>query len=183
MMLTCSALRCSVLEGSAISGTSDDPGADDPPAPKGIPNAVLYVTVDDETFAHVVRDFEHATDLAFDAPRDVRAGGRRELDRGEVLRPHDVEEARGPAAFRGRGGAPGGARPTLVQSMAAREDVTIRAGAVDDQERLSDGRELPREPMNRGRPGRPEMGLFRYHAAAELHEEHAGRPTTGSHLI
>src|SRR5438132_395507 len=94
MMLTCSALRCSVLEGSAISGTSDDPGADDPPAPKGIPNAVLYVTVDDETFAHVVRDFEHATDLAFDAPRDVRAGGRRQLDRGEGLRPHDAAAAR-----------------------------------------------------------------------------------------
>src|SRR5437667_2053886 len=280
MMLTCSALRCSVLEGSAISGTSDDPGADDPPAPKGIPNAVLYVTVDDETFAHVVRDFEHATDLAFDAPRDVRAGGRRELDRGEVLRPHDVEEARGPAAFRirgeeavhvgrehrtvgpersrqlehhqvagangespshvphdiaegdrgkfhggefeeggeihrghasiveredrrrrnrdggqarpvqgahdervqlshvgldpSRGGAPGGAQPTLVQSMAAREDVAVRARAVDDQERLSNRRELPREPMNRSRPGRPEMGLFRHHAAAELHEEHDG---------
>ena len=45
---------------------------------------------------------------------------------------------------------------------------------MDDQERLSDGRELPREPLNRGRAGRPEMGLFRHHAAAELHEEHDG---------
>src|SRR5439155_26698680 len=72
MMFTCSALRCSVLEGSAISGTSDVPGADDPPDPKGVPDAVLYVTVDDEAFAHMVRDLEHATDLSLDAPRHVR---------------------------------------------------------------------------------------------------------------
>src|SRR5206468_7022379 len=72
MMFTCSALRCSVLEGSAISGTSDDPGAHDPPAPTGIPDAALYVTGDDEAFAHMVRDLEHATDLSLDSARHVR---------------------------------------------------------------------------------------------------------------
>src|SRR2546428_11106869 len=75
MMFTCSALRCSVFEGSAISGTSGDSGADDPPAPQGIPDAVLYITVDDQALSDVLRNLEHATDLPFDAPRDIRPSG------------------------------------------------------------------------------------------------------------
>src|SRR2546425_1175740 len=80
MKLTCSALRCSVLEGSAISGTSDDAGADDVPGPECIPDAVLYVTVDDETFARMVGDLEHATEFSFDAHRGELQ------ERGEIRR-------------------------------------------------------------------------------------------------
>src|SRR3989442_1899130 len=79
MMFTCSALRCSVFEGSAISGTSGDSGADDPTAPQGIPDAVLYITVDDQALSDVLRNLEHATDLPFDAPRDIRPSGGRAI--------------------------------------------------------------------------------------------------------
>src|SRR5438093_8926996 len=103
MMLTCSALRCSVLEGSAILRTSDDPGADDSPAPEGIPDTVLYVTVDDETLARVARDLEHATDLALDAPCDVRPRRGRKLDSIEVLRSCLLEQGRIVAPLRIRG--------------------------------------------------------------------------------
>src|SRR6266567_5336617 len=92
MMFTCSALRCSVLEGSAISGTSGDSGADDPTAPQGIPDAVLYVTVDDQALADVLRDLEHATDLALDTAGDIRARRRREFDSAEVCGPHGLEQ-------------------------------------------------------------------------------------------
>src|SRR5207245_11020292 len=107
MMFTCSALRCSVLEGSAISGTSADPGADDPPAPQGIPDAVLYITVDDETFCHMFRDFEHATKLSLDAPCDIgpRRGG--DFDWIEVLRPCHFEQGRIAAPLPIRGGQDG----------------------------------------------------------------------------
>src|SRR2546428_14067599 len=71
MMLTCSALRCSVLEGSAISRTSADAGADDVPAPEGIPDTGLYITVDDPTFVDVIGDLEHPTHFPLEAARDA----------------------------------------------------------------------------------------------------------------
>src|SRR5438445_13868676 len=92
MMLTCSALRCSVLEGSAISGTSDDAGADDAPAPECIPDAVLYVTVDDETFARVVCNVEHAKEFSLAVAREVGARGRRKFDPIEIRCPYDREQ-------------------------------------------------------------------------------------------
>src|SRR5712664_1596406 len=94
MMLTCSALRCSVLEGSAISGTSDDAGADDVPAPECIPDAVLYVTVDAETFARMVSAPEHETEFSLDAGRDVGARRRRNFDPIEIRWPYDLEQGR-----------------------------------------------------------------------------------------
>src|SRR3989442_275032 len=103
MMLTCSALRCSVLEGSAISRTSDDAGADDVPAPECIPDAVLYVTVDDETFARVVGDLEHATELSFDAARDVGTRRRRKFYPIEIRWPYDLEQGRITPSLRIRG--------------------------------------------------------------------------------
>src|SRR5256884_9147766 len=84
MMLTCSALRCSVLEGSAISRTSADAGADDLPAPQGIPDTVLYITVDDPTFVDVIGDLEHPTHFPLDAARDVGPRSRGELDLREA---------------------------------------------------------------------------------------------------
>src|SRR5437773_9955996 len=93
MMFTCSALRCSVFEGSAISGTSGDSGADDPTASQGIPDAVLYVTVDDHALADVVRDLEHSAYLPLHAPRDIRPRGGREFNPCEVLWSHDFEHA------------------------------------------------------------------------------------------
>src|SRR2546426_9700088 len=103
MMFTCSALRCSVFEGSAISGASRGSGADDPTAPAGIPDAVLYVTVDDPALADVVRNLEHPADLRLDAPRDIGPRGGREFDPLEVLRSHDFEQAGVAAPFRIRG--------------------------------------------------------------------------------
>src|SRR2546428_152702 len=94
MMFTCSALRCSVFEGSAISGTSGDSGAGDPTAPQGIPDAVLYITVDDQALPDVLRNLEHAMDLPFDAPRDIRPSGGREFDPPQVPRAHDLKQAR-----------------------------------------------------------------------------------------
>src|SRR2546427_10822141 len=103
MMFTCSALRCSVFEGSAISGTSGDSGAGDPTAPQGIPDAVLYITVDDQALPDVLRDLEHPADLPLDAPRDIRPSGGREFDPLEVLRSHAFEEAGVASPFRIRG--------------------------------------------------------------------------------
>ena len=56
--------------------------------------------------------------------------------------------------------------------MTAREDVSEGAGAVDDQERLADRRELPGEASDRRTAGRAEFVLLRDDASAELHEEH-----------
>src|SRR2546428_4254540 len=103
MMFTCSALRCSVFEGSAISGTSGDSGADDPTAPQGIPDAVLYITVDDQALSDVLRNLEHATDLPFDAPRDIRPSGGREFHPPQVLLSHHFEWAGPPRPVRVRG--------------------------------------------------------------------------------
>src|SRR2546422_11676285 len=100
MMFTCSALRCSVFEGSAISGTSGDSGAGDPTAPQGIPDAVLYITVDDQALSDVLRNLEHAMDLPFDAPRDIRPSGGREFDPLEVLRSPGFEQAGVQSPFR-----------------------------------------------------------------------------------
>src|SRR3989442_15097474 len=106
MMLTCSALRCCGLEGSAISGASDDAGADDAPAPECIPDAVLYVTVDDETFARVVCNLEHATEFSFDAARDVGARRRRKFDPIEIRWPYALEQGRITPSLRLRGEEP-----------------------------------------------------------------------------
>src|SRR2546426_891408 len=168
MMFTCSALRCSVFEGSAISGTSGDSGAGDPTAPQGIPDAVLYTTVDDQALSDVLRNLEHPADLPLDAPRDIRPSGGREFrslrraqdrrgrdwDRGNPgldERVHDdaielldvLLDARRRDPFRGGHAA-------FVQLVPAGEDVSIGAGAVDDQQRLSDRRELGGETPNRG---------------------------------
>src|SRR6266568_409481 len=94
MMFTCSALRCSVFDGSGISGTSAHAGADDPPAPQGIPDTVLYVTVDDPTFADVIGDLEHPLHLALDAARDVGLRWTAELDLRQVGRGRGLEEPR-----------------------------------------------------------------------------------------
>src|SRR5256712_14032560 len=101
MMFTCSALRCSVFEGSAISGTSGDSGAGDPTAPQGIPDAVLYITVDDQALSDVLRNLEHPADLPLDAPRDIRPSGGRE-----------IQPPPGPPSPRLQEG--GGAGPVLV---------------------------------------------------------------------
>src|SRR5207237_187788 len=84
MMLTCSAFRCSVFDGSTISGTSGAPGADAPPASECIPDSVLYVTVDDEAFAGMPRNFEHPAHLPLDAPGDVGPLGGGKLDLRKV---------------------------------------------------------------------------------------------------
>src|SRR5207245_10707936 len=93
MMFTCSALRCSVFEGSAISGTSGDSGADDPTAPQGIPDAVLYITVDDQALSDVLRNLEHPADLPLDAPRAISPSGGREFDPLELLQSHAADAA------------------------------------------------------------------------------------------
>src|SRR5256885_10079179 len=92
MMFTCSALRCSVFEGSAISGTSGDSGAGDPTAPQGIPDAVLYITVDDQALSDVLRNLEHPADLPLDAPRDIRPSGGREIDPPQGPPSHDFQQ-------------------------------------------------------------------------------------------
>src|SRR5712691_6579426 len=94
MMFTCSALRCSVFDGSGISGTSAHAGADDPPAPQGIPDTVLYVTVDDPTFADVIGDLEHPLHLALDAARDIGPRGTAELDLRQLGRGDGLEQPR-----------------------------------------------------------------------------------------
>src|SRR3990172_4439381 len=103
MMFTCSALRCSVFDGSAISGSPRDARADDPPAAQGIPNSVLYVTVDDPAFPGMGGDVEHPAHLALDAPRDVRDARGGEVDPVEVRSPHGLEEPHVPPALRVRG--------------------------------------------------------------------------------
>src|SRR2546422_3754546 len=100
MMFTCSAFRCSVFDGSGISRTSNDAGADDPLAPQCIPDSVLYVTVDDEAFVDMFRDFEHAAQLSFDAPRHVRARGGREFDFREVVGRDRLKEMRARSTLR-----------------------------------------------------------------------------------
>src|SRR3989304_403354 len=100
MMFTCSALRCSVFAAPATAGSPRDARADAPPAAQGIPNSVLYVTVDDPAFPGMRGDVEHPAHLALDAPRDVRAGRGREPDPGEVLRADPVEATRLPVALR-----------------------------------------------------------------------------------
>src|SRR3989442_7880718 len=118
MMFSASAVGWSVFESSAISGTSGDSGADGPTAPQGIPDAVLYVTVDDQALADVVRNLEHPADLPLDAPRDIRPRGGREFDPLEVLRSHDLEQA-------------GVASPVRIRGAEAvdigREDDALRA--------------------------------------------------------
>src|SRR5207247_9053735 len=103
MMLTCSAFRCSVFDGSTISGTSGDPGADDPPASECIPDSVLYVTVDDEAFAGMPRNFEHPAHLPLDAPGDVGPFGGGKLDLRKVGLGNLVQQARVATALRVRG--------------------------------------------------------------------------------
>src|SRR2546430_15523185 len=99
MMFTCSALRCSVFEGSAISGTSGDSGAGDPTAPQGIPDAVLYITVDDQALSDVLRNLEHPADLPLDAPRDIRPSGGREFHSLQGLSSHDIPGVGVPAPY------------------------------------------------------------------------------------
>src|SRR2546422_8455174 len=102
MMFTCSALRCSVFEGSAISGTSGDSGAGDPTAPQGIPDAVLYITVDDQALSDVLRNLEHPADLPLDAPRDIRPSGGRGFDTPQVLSSHGFSEVGAASPLRTR---------------------------------------------------------------------------------
>src|SRR3972149_4905 len=147
MMFTCSALRCSVFDGSAISGSPRDARADDPPATQGIPDSVLYVTVDDPAFPGMRGDVEHLAHLALDAPRDVRAGRGREPDPGEVLRADLVEETRIPDALRGGRAKGAGVRPPGRPPRCTRVPPLRRAGVgAPSLRRCFRARMWPNEP-------------------------------------
>ncbi len=148
-------------------------------------------------------DGEPAADIANDvAERHGSEGHRRELEeRGEVDRRHaavvEAQDRRGRNRDRrqtginhcvdheriqrlhvrldaGRGGPFRLRGAALMQLVLAREDVSVRTRPVDDEQRLPDRGEFPREPADRGTSRRAEAGLVREDAPAELHEEHDG---------